>query len=183
MSIKRDKTYYKRRLKAEHPALARDVAAGKLTLWDAAHQTGLKPRPKAINGLKQHWHKATSAERDEFLKWLASEYAITCVAGTTAPVSSPALLPSRPTAVTTGLKGATGFIVHPDGRLLADVKTAIETVLASRKIKAGVMMKEMGFSPYDPSIAYAIYRDTAIQNPDLIRELEEWLKAHGHGFP
>lgn len=182
MSIKRNKTYYERRLEAEHPALARDVAAGKLTLWEAAHQTGLKPRPKAINGLKQHWKKATAAERDEFLKWLASEYSVTCVASTTAPGSSPALVPARPSTVTTASKGATGSIVHPDGRLLADVKTAIETVLASRKIKAGVMMKEMGFSPYDQSIAYAIYRDTAIRNDDLIRELEEWLKAQGHVF-
>lgn len=182
MTTKRDKSYYQARLKAEHPVLFTEVLNGSKTLWDAIYQAGLKPRPTSIGALKQHWKKATGAEREDFLRWLASEYAITCVASSAVSGAPPAAS-SPATKIGAGATASSGSsIVDRSQRLLPDVKAAIENTLATRKIKPGVMMEEIGESPLNPSVGLARAQDHALRDDDLIRKLEQWLNDHGHTF-
>lgn len=205
MSSKRDKAYYEARLKGEHPTLFADVVCGKLALWDAVYQTGLKPRPTPLKVLKQKWRKAAPAERDLFLQWLASEYGITCVVGTPAvgpsasaptsgavPAPAPTPVPaptpnSGPAPVARASRspgGASGSsIVDASGRLLPGAKHAISRIMAARGIKLGTIMKEIGEQPLNTSLGSALARDTALHDPDLIKKLEAWLKKHGYSFP
>lgn len=182
MSTKRDKSYYQARLKAEHPSLIADVVSGKLKFWDAVYQADLKPRPTSLGTLKQYWKKAMAAERDDFLKWLAAEYSIACMAnsavsGAPPASSSPATKPGTGATTSSG-----SSIVDAGRRLLPAVKTAIENTLATRKIKPGAMMKEIGESPLNPSVGLARAQDHALRDDDLIRKLEQWLNDHGHTF-
>ena len=200
MSRKRDKAYYEARLKAEHPPLFADVVCGRQAFWDAVYQSGLKPRPTPLRTLKQQWRNAASAERDMFLQWLASEYAIACVVGPaatapsagapiTATVTAPTPPPPPPVSATVvGLprppRGASGSsIVDPYGRLLPAAKHAISSILAARRLKPGKMMKEMGEDALDQSISMALRHDTGLQNPVLVKKLEAWLDKHGYSFP
>lgn len=197
MSSKRDKAYYEARLKGEHPALFADVVSGKLALWDAVYQAGLKPRPTPIKLLKQKWRKAAPIERDLFLQWLASEYGITCVTGTlavgpsasaptsgTVPAPKPNNVPTLVARASRSPGGASGSsIVDASGRLLPGAKHAISRIMAARGIKLGTIMKEIGEQPLNTSLGSALARDTALHDPDLIKKLEAWLKKHGYSFP
>lgn len=201
MSRKRDKAYYEARLKAEHPALFADVVCGKQSFWDAVYQSGLKPRPTPLSTLKQQWRNAASAERDMFLQWLASEYAITCVLGpaATAPsagapinatVTTPAPAPAPPPVPATVAgsprppRGASGSsIVDSHGRLLPAAKQAILGILAANRLKPGAILKEIGEKPLNPSLGLALARDTAFHDPVLVKKLEAWLDKHGYSFP
>lgn len=197
MSSKRDKAYYEARLKAEHPALSADVVSGKLALWDAVYQAGLKPRPTPLKVLKQNWRKAAPAERDLFLQWLASDYGITCMVGApaigpsaSAPISGTVPAPTTsnaPTPVARASRpprGASGSaIVDSSGRLLPGAKRAISRIMAARGIKQGTIMKEIGEKPLNASLGMALARDTALRDPNFVKKLEAWLNKHGNSFP
>ncbi|WP_186394103.1 hypothetical protein [Stappia sp. TSB10GB4] len=197
MSRKRDKAYYEARLKAEHPALFADVVCGRQAFWDAVYQSGLKPRPTPLSTLKQQWRNAASAERDMFLQWLASEYAIACVVGPAAtapsagaPINATVTAPTPPPVSVTVVgsprppRGASGStIVDPYGRLLPAAKQAILSILAANRLKPGAILKEIGEKPLNPSLGSALARDTAFHDPALVNKLEAWLDKHGYSFP
>lgn len=149
MRAKRDRSYYQNRLVAEHPGLAKDVADGKIKFWDAVDQAGLKKRPKASNLLRTAWRKASSAERQDFMDWLADTQGV--------PIATPGKAPSSvPKTVSSPIKtlhAGAATLTDADNRLTASAQSAIKDILKSRGLKAGDLMREIGERPLDPSVA------------------------------
>jgi hypothetical protein len=68
---KRDASYYRNRLRRDHPAIHADLLAGKFSsVRQAAAAAGLIHLPTRVDALKREWTRATIAERREFRDWL-----------------------------------------------------------------------------------------------------------------
>lgn len=151
----RDNAYYLGRLEREAPDVFSDLNAGKIVSpAEAFRIAGLKRARTRLHELKNAWAKATEEDQKHFLSWLKA----------TVPAASASDEVAR------------GEVLVVDGRLTDDAKERIAAVLASRRIKPGAAMKEMDFSPLDPSLGLALRRDTLIR-PKLEHQLARWL-AH-----
>lgn len=156
----RDNAYYEERLERDYPAIFADLKAGKYaTVTDAAIAAGLKKLRTRLHELKNAWSKATTSERDDFLKWLSG-------AGVT--FSSPASAPP----VGTGIVSVT-----VDRKLTAPASKRIEEIMSKRRLKSGDVMGEMGYPKLDTSVSMALARGTKLR-PDVISALESWLTAN-----
>lgn len=151
---KRDNDYYLERLKRDHPTIYADYLAGKFrSKLKAFEAAGLKERRTRLQELKNAWQKATVAQQRDFLSWLG-------VGSTIVPTPSA----SRPIAI--------------DGRLETWAKARIDHIMASRGIKMGKVMDELGFRPGNPALGLALNQGYSIKDPAMLVALEQWLTAN-----
>jgi len=157
MPQKRNKDYYTKRLDTEHPELAKDVAEGKLDLWEALDSTGIKRKPKTLNGLKRAWKNATSSERKEFLRWLNTNH------------PQELTLPSKPSAPQS--------LVDDKGYLVPQVKDALVNLLKDDRFTTRDMAEACGLSTHDTSISRALFQGHRLKE-SIIEPLTAWLEKH-----
>lgn len=154
---KRDKAYYRERLKREHPTIYADLKAGRhRTVTDAAICAGLKKPRTRLHELKNAWSKAGSAERSDFLAWLAATGVLPATASSTATTS---------TCIATGRY------------LLPTTIARINYIKAKRDMSAGDIMGEMGFTKLDPSLGLALSKGYGLRL-SVIAALEAWLEKN-----
>ncbi|MQW89835.1 hypothetical protein [Sinorhizobium saheli] len=160
---KRDEAYHLQRLKAEFPDLHAAFAAGRIpSLRQALVLAGLKPERTRLEKLKNSWLKASDAERDGFLAWLAATGALPPADAAPSTVC-PADLLAAPIA---------------SGRyLLPATVAAIRSIMARRRLKADEVMAELGFPPDGRPLARALTRNASLRL-SVIAALEPWLKRN-----
>jgi hypothetical protein len=156
MTKKRDSNYYKERLKRDFPPIFADWRAGKFkSVRQAAAFAGLIRLPTRVDALKREWKRAAPAQRKAFLTWVNT------------------------TGI--GLKKVTGIkppIADAGRYLKPDVIAVIRKWLAANHAKISDIVRDMGLSPLDGSLALAlkgVYR----LHRDTIAKLEIWLKLQG----
>jgi hypothetical protein len=150
MKKKRDAEYYKKRLAKDHPALFADVRSGRLSVRAASAKAGLIHLPTRLDALKREWRGASGVHRVDFIKWLK--------AGALKHVGKP--------------------IADADGRLRVDVRAFLSDWVKSHRSKPGRIMKQIGFSGFDYTLATAISRGETLR-PEVIPKLNNWLTTHG----
>lgn len=154
---KRDNAYYEERLKNEHPAIYVDFRAGKYpTLMDALVAAGLRKHRTPLHEMINGWNKATPAQRAAFQTFLAT-------AGITIPAGGSAA------------GGAHSIVVND--RLTPAAISQIKHIMSARRMKMGDVMRELGFTPLDPSVGMAMKRDTRLSHA-VISSLEDWLSKN-----
>lgn len=150
---KRDSAYYRERLRRAHPQVYRDLVAGRYpSVRQAAAAAGLVRLPARLDALKREWRRASRSERRAFVDWVK--------AGTPAKRRPPK------------------SIAYPDGRLRLDVARFLSNWLTSRKARPAQIMKEMGLSPLDTTLAFAISDNGSIRK-EAIDKLRPWLAKAG----
>ncbi|MCV3243290.1 hypothetical protein [Mesorhizobium sp. ZC-5] len=152
---KRGNDYYLNRMKVEHPAVHAKYTAGNLSAREAIYKAGYQTKPTPLMILQREWRKASPHEQATFRAWI----------GGRAPPA-----PSTPTIAP---------VVSPDLRLMSWAKGRIKTIMASRNVKMGEVMDEMGLNPLDGSLGLAVRRDGRIK-PDVALKLEKWLEVNRH---
>lgn len=157
---KRDNTYYKERLEREHPAIYRDLVAGKYnSAREAFIAAGLKKPRSPLHELKNAWGKATTAEQRDFLRWLRARYKVA-----TAPATSLSTTSARRT-------------VDVDRRIENWAKVRIREIMDRRRMTHGDVMDELGFKRLNASLARALARGDRIRQ-EMITPLKDWLDAN-----
>ena len=156
MSKKRASAYYETRLKRDFPKIFADLRAGKIkSVRQAAAQAGLIHLPTTLDDLKRGWKNATPTQRAGFLTWV------------------------KTTRI--GLKSATGIeppIADAGRYLKPDVIVVIRKWLAANHAKISDIVKGMGLSTLDGSLALALKGPYRLHK-DTIVKLESWLKLQG----
>jgi hypothetical protein len=156
MTKKRDSAYYEGRPKRDFPPIFSDLRAGKFkSVRQAAAFAGLIQLPTRFDALKREWKRATPGQRAAFSTWL--------------------------TATRIGLKSRTGIkppIVDAGRYLKPDVIAAIRKWLAANHAKISDIVKGMGLSTLDGSLALALKGSYRLHK-DTIVKLEVWLKLQG----
>jgi hypothetical protein len=153
MVKKRDANYFKKRLKLEFPVIHAEYRDGKLkSVREAAIKAGLVKNPTRVDALKREWKGATLSERREFVVWIKASIARS---------SSKTRVP----------------IVTATGRLAPSVASFLSGWLESRKVRAGQIMKQMGFSNFDYRLSEAI-GGAPISN-EIVPALTRWLARNG----
>lgn len=105
-----------------------------------------------LHELKNAWQKATAAEQQAFENWVK--------AGAVAHSPSTVALP-----------------IGPDSKLATWAVRRIVEIKQRRGIQMGDVMREMGASPNDQSLAMAVQRGTRVR-PALAAPLKAWLDAN-----
>ena len=154
------------RLKAEFPEIHAALATGKIpSLRQALVLAGLKPERSRLEKLKNSWAKATNAERDAFLAWLAAT-------GSRPPTSAPSSLPrSSPNPPSAHTPIASGRYLLPSA--IAEIRT----IMARRGLKPDDVMAELGFPPDGRPLARALTRNASLRL-SVIAGLEAWLSRN-----
>ncbi|CTQ75492.1 hypothetical protein [Roseibium alexandrii] len=171
MRQKRDKDYYLKRLKAEHPTEYAQVQTGRQDFWNTVYDVGLKRRQKPVNTLKGAWKRCSATDKREFLDWLRSEH------GIQTKTSSVSRVTTSPFS-----KAALPELADSQGRLSTAAIAAISDTMQKLDMKSGDLMKEIGERPLDQSVGSALRRPTRIKNAILLAKLKRWLKKHGYQF-
>lgn len=159
MAIKpvRNNDYYLDLLKREHPVIFGEYKAGKYpTVAKALIAAGIKTERTPLQELTNAWRKASTTERDAFLRNIR-----VAVAGPATTVTMP--VTSRPFSI--------GRVLQP-----AAIK-GIQDIMARRKLEKRDVMDELGRKRLNASIWMAFSRPTLLQQ-DLIDELEAWVARH-----
>lgn len=156
MAGKRDSSYFKARLKREYPKVYSDLLAGRhKSVRAAAIEARLVKPPSRLDALKREWKRASLADKKAFVAW-----AMPHLSPSGSPVPLPAITDSR-------------------GHLLVTVVDFLERQMKSRKITAGQIMKEMGFSNYDWRLAHALKRLEPLAHV-VCDKLAPWLVKEGY---
>jgi hypothetical protein len=151
MTRKRDAAYYRARLRRDHPGVFAGLSSGKYSsVREAAAAAGLIRLPSRLDALKREWRGASGAQRVEFIKWLK--------AGALKRVGRP--------------------IAYSDGRLRPDVRAFLTHWVTTNRSKPGRIMKEIGFSVFDYTLASALSGKTTLR-PAVIPKLSDWLTMQG----
>jgi hypothetical protein len=154
MSSKRDAAYYRRRLRAEYPAIYADLRAGRIkSTRQAAIAAGLVKAPTRADALIREWKKATPSHRKRFFDWLKTEKV--------------------------GLKKTTAAIADADGRLSPPAVTFLKKYLDERDMRPGGIMLAMGFNRYDWRLASALKGD--LLPTEVVEALKKWMPVNGYG--
>lgn len=157
---KRDNAYYKERLEREHPAIYRDMLAGKYSSdREAFIAAGLKKSRTPLHELKNAWGKASAVERSNFLRWLKAQHA---------SKTTPTLASSSPSP---------SGLIAVDRRLGAWAKRRIEEIMLRRRMTYSDVMDELGFKRLNASLGRALARGDRLQ-PDMIDAIEKWLDTN-----
>lgn len=157
---KRDNAYYKERLEREHPAIYRDLLAGKYKSdREAFIAAGIKQPRSRLLELKNAWEKATTTEQSDFVDWLSARHGVTT------------------TAASTSAAGSTRGSVAINRRLEDWAKVRIQQILDRRRMTQGDVMDEIGFKRLNTSLGRALVRDDKLQ-PEMIDAIEKWLEAN-----
>ena len=151
---KRNSTYYRKRLEREHPAIYRDLVAGRYrSVRQAAAAAGLIHLPTRLQNLKREWNRASSAERREFVTWLKSTLR--------------SALPSGKVVAT------------PDGKLISRARAFLLDWLRRNGARPGRIMKAIGFSNYDSRLAQALDSGKPLPK-DVLDPLSRWMERNGY---
>jgi hypothetical protein len=157
MTKKRDAAYYKGRLKRDFPKEFADLGAGRFkSVRQAAAAAGLINLPTRLDALKREWKRAGKRERLDFLAW-----------------AKRSMLAATPT-----VHPAKQSIIDSAGHLKPAVVKFIEDWTAAKRITPGKIMREIGFSNYDATLAFALKRGKPIRL-EVILPLEGWLVRNG----
>jgi|SRR5665213_1579071 len=106
--------------------------------------------PTRVDALKREWNGASETQRDEFRDWLK----------------------------TGALKRAARSIADSDGRLRPNVRAFLSHWVTSNRSKPGRIMRDIGFSVFDYTLASALSGKTTLR-PAVILKLGDWLKKQG----
>lgn len=157
LSKKRDAAYYEGRLRRDYPKEFADFKAGRYSsVRAAAGAAGLIHLPTRLDALKREWKCAGVRERDDFRRWIAA---------------------AIPAAVL--IRGpAKRSIIDSAGHLKpVVVKFIVDWTTVNRR-KPGNIMREMGFSNFDYTLAHALRRGAPLRS-EVILPLEAWLVGKG----
>lgn len=149
----RGNKYYLERLRAEHPGVHADLEAGKYSSPAAAlRAAGIKKKRTRQQELENAWAKASSVERDAFLR---NNGLVAAPSGST----------------------AAGRLIAVDNRLEPWARLRVEKIVSSRQMTIGDVMRELGLNPRDTSLGTALARETKLQ-PSTVSKLEKWIEMN-----
>jgi hypothetical protein len=171
--MNRSNAYYLARMRDEHPAIYADYLAKKFkNASEAIRSAGLKKAPSPLDTLRTAWAKASTAEQATFLAEIGCTPHVAIAPAPAAPiVKASAVKPATPVVPGSAPVSA----IHIDGYLTQTAKKRITEVMVRRKIKLGIVMKEMGYDPRNASIGLAAHQDNRIRDESLLDALENWL--------
>jgi hypothetical protein len=106
--------------------------------------------PSRVDALKREWKKANNAQQVEFVKWLKAG----------------------------ALKRVVKPIADREGHLRPDAVAFLSHWLATRRLKPGRIMEQMGLSWHDWRLAATINRGETLA-PEVIPKLIDWLAKEG----
>ncbi|MFC7052066.1 hypothetical protein ACFQI3_05120 [Hansschlegelia quercus] len=153
---KRDRAYFERRLRRDHPTIYRDLLDGKYaSVREASIAAGLQKDRSTLQVMKSQWGKATTAEKADFLKWARG-------VTRTAP-SSTAPMP----------------LLDKDRKLLPAAAARIEHIQTVLGMKMGKLMALMGFKPLNAALGLALRTGSRV-NLDLEAALKKLLADNAH---
>jgi hypothetical protein len=157
LTKKRDAAYYEARLKRDYPKEFAELRAGRFrSVRQAAAAAGLIHLPTRFDALKREWKRAGRRERSDFLVWVRKSIL----------AAAPAHHPAKPS------------IIDSAGHLKPAVVKFIEDWAAAKRITPGKIMKEIGFSNYDATLAFALKRGNPIRS-EVLMPLQGWLVRNG----
>ena len=146
MTKRRDAAYYEGRLKRDYPKEFAELRAGRFkSVRQAAAAAGLIHLPTRLDALKREWNRAVKDERVDFLAWVRAS--LLGAKRAIAPAKRP--------------------IIDGAGHLKPAVIKFISDWTVSKRVRPGKIMKEIGFSNYDATLAF------------VILPLERWLARNG----
>jgi hypothetical protein len=146
----RDSAYFRGRLAKDHPAILAEVHSGRLSVRAASAKAGLIHLPTRLDALKREWKKAARSDQVEFVKWLKAG----------------------------AWKTRVRLIADRKGRLRGDVRAFLSRWVATHRSRPGRIMKQMGFSGFDYTLAAAIVRRSELR-AEVITKLDARLKKEG----
>ncbi|WP_020177430.1 hypothetical protein [Methylopila sp. M107] len=153
---KRDRAYFERRLKRDHPAIYKDLLDGKYaSVREASIAAGLQKPRSPLQVMKSEWGKSTKADKDEFLNWV------------------------RSAAVTTSSSVAPIALLGADRKLLPAAAARIEHIRKALNLQPGQLMVKMGFKALDQSLTNALGGTHKIR-PALEVGLNKLIADHAH---
>ncbi len=151
---KRDSAYYLGRIERDFPHVFAGYQAGKFgSVTEAAIAAGLKKPRTRLQELQNAWRRATSAERRAFEAWI-----------------TPATMPVPAASVSASA-------VTVDRRLESWAILRIRYITATRNLKMGDVMDELGFKRLDPSLGNALNQGSRLR-PAVIVAIESWLTTN-----
>jgi hypothetical protein len=164
---KRDNAYWLGRLLRERPDLHADAAAGRVPVRQACMTAGwIKPDDRLM-ALKRDWRRASTSERDDFLRYLLDEGFLTGVlatGGAAAVVASTTTWPPLPP------------IFDSSGHLTTDGSVRLKRLLTDLRMSVCDLARELGRKGSDASIGGAFgRRRTRVKDPAFIAEIERWV--------
>lgn len=155
---KRDAAYYRRRLRAEHPAIYADLEAGRISsVRQAAAKARLIHLPTRLSALKREWKGATSDERLEFVRWLRSGLA-------------PGIKLARK-ALAAPLLDARGYLTRSAADRVWKLKEELRL-----KNKCD-MYVQMGLKAHDWRVI-GVLEGREKPHPEVLEAISAWLAAH-----
>ncbi|ACP26928.1 hypothetical protein NGR_c31950 [Sinorhizobium fredii NGR234] len=154
------------RLRTEFPEIYRALLAGEIaSARKACVAAGIKPERSRLDKLKNSWAKATDAERDAFMGWLAATGARPPATKLTAPPSAYSAPQPAQTPIASGRY------------LLPSAIAEIKAIMALRRMTPQDVMDEMGFAAEDRALAGALARGASLRL-SVIAALEGWLRIN-----
>ncbi|MRX51331.1 hypothetical protein GI374_12930 [Paracoccus sp. S-4012] len=145
MTTKRDRAYYERRLKTEHPATYQELQRGDYgSLNDALVACGLRKPRTRLHELRNAWRKASATEQSTFLRDLGVTISLPTGAAPPTVPAAPAMFVNR--------------------RLTPAGKAALRRFMDGKGlgIRKGQIMKLVNRSPYDQSLSSAMAQGNPI---------------------
>ncbi|OAP47834.1 hypothetical protein [Sinorhizobium americanum] len=153
------------RLKTEFPDIYRALLAGEIgSARKVFVLAGIEPERTRLDKLKNSWAKATDAERDAFLTWLAAKGAGALAPRLTFPAPASSDLPAQ-TPIASGRY------------LLPSTIAEIKAITARRRLTPQDVMQEMGFEAEGRALSGALTRGASLRL-SVIAALEAWLRAN-----
>ncbi|HEV7317619.1 MAG TPA: hypothetical protein VGO04_03290 [Ensifer sp.] len=159
---KRDEADQLQHLKLDFPEIHDDLLAGRIpSLRQALVIAGLKTERTRLEKLQNSWTKASPAERETFLRWLATQ-------DTTGISAVQAEIDPAP-AIHTASAIASGRYLLPEA--IADIRT----IMNRRRVRPNDIMAEMGFAADDMSLTRALAKGASLRL-SVISALDTWLR-------
>lgn len=153
----RNNDHYLDLLKREHPVRFGEYKAGKYpTVEKALIAAGVKTKRTPLQEMLNGWKKASTSERDAFLRDIG--------------VHMPSAVAAAP-APTVSVPFSLGRRLQPEAL------EAIKGIMGKRAMSTGDIMSALGRTPLNPSLGMAINGGSKLQQ-DLIDDLDAWVAKH-----
>lgn len=149
---KRDRAYWLKRLRHDHPDFADRFDKGEFpSVRAACIEAGLLRKRSPLMVLKNEWKKASPRERDEFLAWAGR--------GTkAAPVAAV----------------APAVLIGSDGLLTEAAIAWIDSRMSAMRLASGDLMRRIGRSHLDGSLGNALQLRSR-PDPEMIENVKRIL--------
>lgn len=166
-SRKRDSAYWLGRLLRERPGLHADAAAGRVPVRQACMTAGwIKPDDR-LKALKRDWTRASSFEREEFLRYLRDEGFL---------VGMPMAGSAAAVAASTMASPSWSPIFDSSKRLTADGRVRLKRLMTDLGLTSCDLALELGRKKGDASIGLALSRRRMrIEDSAFIAMIERWV--------